>query len=85
MGVTTSVPEVGFVPDQPPIAVQLVAPVELHDNVEDCPWIIDNGHAENVRVTVWGGALATVIVTLFPPVYGVFVYGLIRFPIHSST
>ena len=50
VGETLCDPEVDFVPDHPPDAVQDVALLELHESVEDCPDVMDVGFAERVRV-----------------------------------
>ena len=45
-------PDVAFVPVHPPLAVQEVALVELHDNVAEPPEVTDVWLAERVRVGV---------------------------------
>jgi len=64
VGETDCVPEIGFVPVQPPVAVHEVAFDELHANVDEPPEVIDVGEAESVTVGNDGGVgmLVTVIV-----------------------
>ena len=45
-------PDVVLAPDHPPLAVQEVALVELHDNVAEPPEVTDVWLAERVRVCV---------------------------------
>ena len=46
------VPDVALVPVHPPLAVQEVVLVELHDNVAEPPEVTDVGDAERVMVGV---------------------------------
>ena len=55
VGETDCVPEIGFVPVQPPVAVHEVAFDELHANVDEPPEVIDVGEAESVTVGNDGG------------------------------
>lgn len=66
-GLVEAVPLVVFVPLQPPVAVQLVASVELHVRVAMPPTAMLVGLADNV--TVGAGTTVTVAVwTALPPV-----------------
>ncbi len=55
VGETDWVPEVAFVPVQPPEAVQLVALVDDQVSVDDCPDVTEVGEA--VRETVGAGVV----------------------------
>ena len=55
LGETDWLPEVLFVPDQPPEALQDEAFVELHESVLDSPLWIDVGDAESETVGAGGG------------------------------
>ena len=59
-------PDVAFVPVHPPLAVQEVALVELHDNVAEPPEVTDVGDAERVRVGVGAVYLVRKSSTLHP-------------------
>ena len=54
-------PEVAFVPDQPPEAVQELAFVEFHESVEELPDVIVLGAADSVIVGA-GAVVVTVTV-----------------------
>jgi hypothetical protein len=60
-------PEVPFVPVQPPDAVQLVALVELHVNVDELPEAMLLGEADNVTVGV-GTTVTLSVCDAEPPV-----------------
>lgn len=60
------VPMVALVPVQPPEAVQLVALIELHASVEDCPLFTLAGFAVNETVGA-GGVTTTGTVWLAEP------------------
>ena len=72
VGVTICVPDVGFVPVQPTLPVQVVALVETQVSVAELPATIDDGSAEIETVGIFGGGtLPTVTVTVLfalPPV-----------------
>jgi len=55
VGETDCVPEIAFVPVQPPDAVQEVALVEDQERVEDWPEVIEEGEEE--RETVGAGVV----------------------------
>ena len=55
VGATDCVPEIAFVPVQPPEAVHDATFVELHESVDDCPLVMDVGDAEKVSVGAGGG------------------------------
>ena len=40
LGLTTWLPDVAFAPDQAPVALQLSADVEVHDNTAEPPTVI---------------------------------------------
>ena len=55
VGETDCVPDVAFVPDQPPDAVQLDTLLEDHERVEEPPATIDVGEAERDTDGLEGG------------------------------
>ena len=60
------VPDVALVPVHPPLAVQEVVLVELHDNVAEPPEVTDVGDAERVMVGVGAVYLVRKSSTLHP-------------------
>ncbi len=59
VGATLSLPEIDFVPLQPPDAVQLVAFVVFQESALDCPLVIEDGAAD--KATIGCGVVAETV------------------------